>query len=106
MSGFTGSPGRSGEFNTGITGDDPGNSPTALGQDSLNVNAQQFRDQIPGRVVQTSVLQNPMKPMNGMAESDYQRMLPGMSRPMPSSDGSSTDTFNQSLLMRLQGREI
>jgi hypothetical protein len=107
MAGFTGAAGRSGQFATGITGDDPGNSPTAPGQDSLNVNAQQFRDQIPRSVVQTSTLQSPLPSAVGMSQQDAQRMLPGSQpgRPvmLPTANGSSQDSYAKSLIMKLNG---
>lgn len=96
------------DFSTGITGNPDSATTTSAGQNpGLNLNGQQFMDQIPGRVIQTSVLQNPMPGLDGMSQADYdQRVLPGLSQPLPSADGSSQDSYQKSLMMRLEGRAI
>ncbi len=99
---------RSQELQRGINGDPDSATATSVGQDpGLTLNSLQFAEQTPTSVVQTSVLQ-PSNPVsaNGMAPADFARVLPGMSRPLPSPVGSSVDTYQKSLLMRLQGREI
>lgn len=93
---------RSREFTTGTTGD-PGNAASAL---SLNADADQFNSLVPRQFSQHSLLQTAMPSANGMSAADYRRMLPGLSRPLPSPNGSSQDSYNKSLIMRLQGREI
>ncbi len=70
----------------------------SLGQDSARYNAM-----VPKSVVQSSVLQPSRVSMNGMSSSDYERVLPGMSKPLPSSIGSSTQSYQDSMFMRLQG---
>lgn len=61
---------------------------------------------------QTSVLQQSMPPPNGMAARDYQRVLPGAvatgGRPfvLPSQNGTSSNTWEQNSLMRLQGQNV
>ncbi len=97
---------RSDAFRTGAN--QTGDIATSVGQDpGLTVNAEQFASQTPGHVIQTSVLQ-PVNPVSddGMATADFNRMLPGMSRPLPSPVGSSQDSYQKSIMMRLQGREI
>jgi hypothetical protein len=96
---------RSDAFRTGAN--QSGDIAPSAGQDpGLNLSQQQFAAQIPGRVIQTSVLQ-PANPVsaNGMAAADFERVLPGMSGPMPSSIGFSTKSYQDSLFMRLQGRD-
>ena len=104
----TGAQSRAQSFSTGLAGDPDSATATSASQNpGLSLNGQQFMEQIPGRVIQTSTLQNPMPGLNGISAADYeQRMLPGLSQPLPSADGSSLDTYSKSLLMRLQGREI
>jgi hypothetical protein len=97
---------RTGEFNTGQAGDDPGNAPTSAGQDAgLSLSSQQFNAKTPKAVVQTSVLQPSRPSMNGMSAQDYERVLPGLTKPLPSANGSSADTYQKSLIMRLQGQD-
>jgi hypothetical protein len=90
---------RSAEFTTGITGD-PGNTASVS---SLNQDADRFNALVPRQFAQHSVLQTAMPSANGMSATDYQRVLPGLSRPIPSPNGSSQDSYNRSLVMRLSG---
>ena len=78
---------------------------TGQGEGSLSNDSVRFNTLVPKSFTQTSVLQNPYPTMNGMAQSDYQRILPGMSKPMASPNGTSENTFEQSMLMRLRGQE-
>lgn len=72
---------------------------TGLAQDSARYNAL-----VPQRAVQTSVLQ-PFKPaMNAMSSRDYERVLPGGMGTLPTANGSSDGTYQQSIYMRMQGR--
>lgn len=96
------------DFSAGQTGDPDSATTTLAGQNpGLNLNGQQFAAQVPHGVIQTSTLQ-PANPVsaNGMAPADFARVLPGMSRPLPSPNGSSQDSYQKSLIMRLQDREI
>ena len=96
---------RSAEFSTGAN--QTGDIATSAGQNAgLNLSAAQFAGQTPGRVIQTSVLQ-PANPVsgNGMSSTDAQRMLPGLSKPLSSPNGSSQDSWEQGIYMRLQGRD-
>jgi hypothetical protein len=95
---------RSAEFNTGLSGDDPGNSPTSLGQDSLNINAQQFRDQVPAGFRPTSVLQQTRPSMNAESAQDYARVLPGGYR-LPTANGQSQSSWETSNILRMQGQD-
>jgi hypothetical protein len=99
MAGFAGAAGRSGEFATGVIGD-PANTASVS---SLVQDADRFNSLVPRQFEQHSVLQTAMPSANGMSAADYQRMLPGLSRPLPSPNGSSQDSYNQSILMRLRG---
>lgn len=94
-----GAAGRTGEFSTGITGD-PGNIASLS---SLNADADRFNAMVPRQFSQHSVLQTAMPSANGMLAADYQRVLPGLSRPLPSPNGSSQDSYQKSLIMRLSG---
>ena len=58
---------------------------------------------LPRQFSQHSVLQTAMPSANGMSAADYQRVLPGLSRPLPSPNGSSQDSYQKSLIMRLSG---
>jgi hypothetical protein len=96
---------RSQQFNIGAN--QAGDVATAAGQDpGLNLSSQQFQAQIPGHVVQMSVLQ-PANPVsaNGMAAADFERVLPGLSKPLPSPNGSSQASWDQGIYMRLAGRD-
>lgn len=103
-----GSPGdgsdRTAQFNTGLNGDDPGNPPTALGQDSLNVNAQQFRAQIPATVVPMSVEQQTRPSMNAESAQDYARVLP-VGYTLPTQNGQSESSWETSNILRMQGQD-
>ena len=94
-----GNAGRGGEFSTGITGD-PGN---LAGVASEVANSERFNAMVPRQFSQHSVLQTAIPSANGMAAADYARMLPGLSRPLPSPNGSSQDSYQKSLIMRLSG---
>lgn len=78
------------------------------GQDEgkMALNSAKFNAKVPKTFVQSSVLQNPFRSANGMAPADAERMLPGMSSPMASSNGSSDGSYQQSLYMRLRGQVI
>jgi hypothetical protein len=104
MAGFTGAAGRTEQLNLGITGDDPGNSPTALGQDSLNVNAQQFNAQVSPGVRPTSVLQPVRPPMNAESAQDYARVLPG-GYELPTANGQSQSSWATSNYLKMQGQD-
>jgi hypothetical protein len=90
---------RSAEFATGQTGD-PGNTASVS---SLIQDADRFNSMVPRQFEQHSVLQTAIPSANGMAAADHARMLPGLSRPLPSPNGSSQDSYQKSLLMRLSG---
>lgn len=93
---------RGGEFQTGLTG--TGDPDSIASVASLNADADKFNAQVPRQFSQHSVLQTAMPSANGMAASDYeQRMLPGLSKPLPSPNGSSQDSYQKSLIMRLSG---
>ena len=72
----------------------------SLGQDSAKYNAM-----VPKSVGQTSVLQ-PYRPSgNGMSANDYEaRVLPG-GTVLPTSNGMGAGTYQQAMLMRLQGNQ-
>jgi len=90
---------RSQEFATGQLGD-PGNTASAL---ALNDDADRFNSLVPRQFSQHSVLQTAMPSANGMSAADYQRVLPGLSRPLSSPNGSSQGSYQKSLIMRLSG---
>jgi hypothetical protein len=92
---------RSAEFTTGVLGD-PGSTASVS---SLNADADKFNALVPRQFEQHSVLQTAMPSANGMAAADYERMLPGLSKPLPSPNGSSQDSYQKSLLMRLSGQQ-
>lgn len=93
---------RSNAFRTGMTGD-PGNIASVS---SINADADRFNALVPRQFSQQSVLQTAMPSSNGMSMADWQqRMLPGGSM-LPTANGSSEDTYQKSLIMRLQGREL
>lgn len=93
---------RSASFASGIT-PDPG---SAASVSALNGDADRFNAMVPRQFSQQSVLQTAMPSSNGMSMNDWQqRMLPGGSM-LPTANGSSADTYEKSLVMRLQGREI
>lgn len=100
--GFGGS--RTAEFATGHQGDSDSIATSAGQNPGLALNGQQFAAQVPHGVIQTSTLQ-PSNPVsaNGMAADDYSRVLPGLSRPLPSPNGNSQDSYQKSLIMRLSG---
>lgn len=72
----------------------------------LSEASQRFMARVPGGMLQTSVLQNPFRSANGMAATDAERMLPGMSHPMASPNGSSEGSYQQGLYMRLRGQVL
>ena len=92
---------RSAEFTTGQVGD-PGNTASVS---SLIQDADKFNALVPRQFEQHSVLQTAMPSPDGMAAADYSRMLPGLSKPLPSPNGSSQDSYQKSLLMRLSGQD-
>ncbi len=75
------------------------------GQDAgLSQDSARYNSMVPKTSVQTSVLQPNRPSMNGMASSDYERVLPGVPGILPSANGSSSDSWQKSIFMRLQGR--
>lgn len=91
---------RTQQFSTGISGD-PGSAAGSLSEiaDSARYNAM-----IPRQFSQHSVLQTSMPSSNGYSSRDYQeRMLPGLAKPLPSANGTSQDSYDKSLIMRLNG---
>jgi hypothetical protein len=105
MAGFDGAPGRADEFNAGITGDDPGSSPTSSGQDAgLALSAQQFaaRANMPG-VRPTSVLQPLAPSANGFSAGDAaRRTIDGTY--LGSGNGQSESSFERAALLKLTGQ--
>lgn len=96
---------RTAQFGLGMTGDDPGNSPTSAGQDAgLNLNGQQFAAQVPHGVRPTSVLQSLRPSMNGMSAQDYERVLPG-GYTLPTQNGQSASSWETSNYLRMQGQD-
>lgn len=85
---------RTGAFGTGQT------------EGKLNADGVKFMAKVPRGITQTSVLQNPFRSANGMAPADAERMLPGMSSPMASPNGSSAGSYQQALYMRLRGQVL
>ena len=83
----------------------PGSPESRTGAFSLGVDSQKFNAMVPKSVVQSSVLQPSRVSGNGMASADYERVLPGMSKPLVSSNGSSTQSYQDSMFMRLQGMQ-
>ena len=79
---------------------------TAAFSTGLNQTGEKFNSMVPPGIRQSSVLQNPFRSGNGMASADAERLIPGMSAPMPSPNGSSDGTYQQSLYMRLRGQTI
>ena len=73
--------------------------------DGLAANGAKFNEMVPKSFTQTSVLQNPYPTGNGMASGDFERILPGMQKPMASANGYGENTYQQSMLMRLRGQE-
>lgn len=70
---------------------------------SLNLSSEQFNAQTPQKFEQTSVLQPFMSSGNGMSEQDASMRVPGMDKPLIP-NGSSAESAQQSMYMRLQGR--
>lgn len=104
MAGFTGAAGRTGEFSTGTTGEqDPGNVATAAGQDPhLNLNGQQFNDQVPAGVRPTSVLQPLMRNPGGLGMSAgdaARRTITGQY--LGSVNATSVSSFEPSAMLKL-----
>jgi len=99
-----GSASRSGEFATGHNGDDPGNSPTSAGQDTVNLNSQQFMAQVPQGVRPTSVLQ-PIESNPGglgMSAADAaRRTVTGQY--LGSVNGTSQSSFEPAAMLRMSG---
>lgn len=83
----------------------------SAGQDpGLSADSMRFNSQVPHGFIQTSVIQQQLPSANGMAATDYKRVLPGSQggRPviLPSANGTSTNTYDQNTIMRLQGRNV
>ena len=78
---------------------------TGLSEASASQNAM-----VPRGFVQTSLLQQQLPSANGMAQRDYQRVLPGSQggRPivLPSSNGTSAKTYEDNTIMRLQAQFV
>jgi len=95
---------RSASFGTGITGDDPGNSPTSAGQDTVNLNSQQLMAQVPQGVRPTSVLQ-PIESNPGglgMSATDAaRRTVTGQY--LGSVNGTSQSNFEPAAILRMSG---
>jgi hypothetical protein len=87
---------RQAEFMTGLnqTGDFAGNS-------SINADSARFNALVPRQFSQHSVLQTAMPSANGMSDTDARRMLPGMHTLLPTQNGSSADTYEKAIFMRL-----
>ena len=97
-----GNAGRTAEANKGLFGDPD----SAAGVSSEIADSARYNAMVPRQFSQHSVLQTAMPSSNGMSMADYQqRMLPGGSM-LPTANGSSEDTYQRSLVMRLQGREF
>ena len=85
---------RSGAFSTGLT-----------------QSGARFNSEVPAGFAQHSVLQQSLPSANGMSADDYQRILPGVThggRPyiLPSKNGTSENTWDQTTNMRIQGRNV
>lgn len=97
-----GNAGRQGEFTTGATqtGDLAGNS-------AINADSARFNALVPRQFSQHSVLQTAMPSANGLSAQDAERMLPGgqpgQSVMLPTQNGSSADTYEKAIYMRLAG---
>ncbi len=95
-----GNSGRQGEFLTGYAG-----SGDLAGNASINADSERFNALVPRQFSQHSVLQTAMPSANGMSETDARRMLPGMHTLLPTQNGSSADTYEKAIYMRLQGQD-
>ena len=84
--------GRTDAFNAGQSG--------GLAADSARYNAMVPRESVP-----QSVLQNPRTSMNGMSAGDYERVLPG-GLTLPTAKGSSEQSYQQSMILRLRGQGV
>jgi hypothetical protein len=91
---------RTPEFSTGISG----NPASAAGSLSEITDSEKYNAMVPRQFSQHSVLQTSMPSANGYSTRDFQeRMLPGLAKPLPSVNGTSQDSYDKSLIMRLNG---
>lgn len=85
--------GRTNAFNAGQSG--------GLAADSARYNAM-----VPKTSMPQSVLQSPRPGLNAMSQGDYDsRVLPG-GMVLPTANGSSENTYQQSMILRLQGKGL
>lgn len=92
-------PGRTESFQQGQTGGGPVAS-------SLNEDAAVFNSKVPGSYTPHSVLQElPGMSGNGMDAASAARRLPG-GYVRPSSNGSSTESYEATSMMQLMGRNL
>jgi hypothetical protein len=69
----------------------------------INADSAKFNAMVPKGPQLNSVLQPPRASSNGMGQGDYARLLPGMTKPLPSFNGQSPGNAEKSLMIRLQG---
>ena len=79
------------------------------GNSAFNATADRWNMLTPRQVGLSSVLQTAIPSMNGIGESDQQRVLPG-GRPgqafmLPSQNGSSPASWQKAIYMNLQGED-
>lgn len=83
----------------------PGMPESRTGAFSLGMDSQRFNAQVPKGAGHYSVLQSPLPGLNGMSQQDYEsRVLPG-GMTLPSSNGMGASTYQQAMIMRLQGNQ-
>lgn len=90
-------------FGTGLAGD-PGSAASSL---SFAADAERWNALTPRQVGLSSVLQTAIPSMNGIGQSDQQRVLPGppgQSIMLPSQNGTSSGSWSKAAIMRLAGQ--
>jgi hypothetical protein len=94
---------RAHSFGTGLVGD-PRSAASSL---SFAGDAERWNALTPRQVGLSSVLQTAIPSMNGIGQSDQQRVLPGppgQSIMLPSQNGTSTDSWSKAAIMHLAGQ--